>query len=281
TGLRPGSQDDPYADETVRQVASRAPAGLAFFLACVTISTIFEIARFPERTRTMLGFAAAFVVLAAVCAVLIQRARAWSIVILIVCVNLIGVALNAYHAIVGAPVAMCLWTLSALLGSTVVILRWGGTNQLLASIGTLASYPIHVVMHTADPLTWAAGGTYLVCVAFMSTFGAALYASYVRSGLHLVHALSEREARLQSYFDLAPVGTAVLRADGTISEVNDELCRLLGHVRDEIVGLGWFELAAFEDQAAARAQTKIALRGINEDGGRELRLIRNDGVTID
>jgi PAS domain S-box-containing protein len=86
---------------------------------------------------------------------------------------------------------------------------------------------------------------------------------------------------LQSYFDLAPVGTAVLRADGTISEVNDELCRLLGHGRDEIVGLGWFELAAFEDQAAARAQTKIALRGLNEDGGRELRLIRNDGVTID
>src|SRR5258705_8529829 len=136
-------------------------------------------------------------------------------------------------------------------------------------------------MHTADPLTWAAGLTYLAVVAGMSVFGAALYASYVRSGLHLVHALSEREARLQSYLDLAPVGTAVLRADGTISEVNDELCRLLGHTRDEIVGLGWFELAAFEDQTAARAQTKIALRGINEDGGRELRLIRNDGVMID
>ena len=114
-----------------------------------------------------------------------------------------------------------------------MILRWGGTNQALASIGTLASYPIHLVMHTADPLTWAAGGTYLAVVASMSVFGAALYASYVRSGLHLVHALSEREARLQSYFDLAPVGTAVLRADGTFSEVNDELCRLLGYTRDE------------------------------------------------
>jgi PAS domain S-box-containing protein len=281
TGLRPGRPDDPYADETIRQVSARAPAGLAFFLTCVTISSIFEIARFPERARTMLTFAVAFVVLAAVCVVLIQRARAWSIVILIVFVNLIGVALNVYHAIVGAPVAMCLWTLSALLGSTVVILRWGGTNQALASIGTLVSYPIHLVMHTADPLTWAAGLTYLAFLASMSVFGAALYASYVRSGLHLVHALGEREARLQSYFDLAPVGTAVLRADGTISEVNDELCRLLGHTRDEIVGLGWFELAAFEDQAASRAQTKIALRGINEDGGRELRLIRNDGVTMD
>src|SRR5258705_13564184 len=90
TGLRPGRLDDPYADETVRQVSARAPAGLAFFLACVTISTIFEIARFPDRTRTMLGFAAAFVVLAAVCVVLIQRPRAWSLVILVVFVNMIG-----------------------------------------------------------------------------------------------------------------------------------------------------------------------------------------------
>src|SRR5258705_2481712 len=116
-------------------------------------------------------------------------------------------------------------------------------------------------MHTADPLTWAAGLTYLAVVAGMSVFGAALYASYVRSGLHLVHALSEREARLQSYFDLAPVGTAVLRADGTISEGNDELCRLLGHTRDEIVRLGWVQLAPFQDPTAPAGPTKVDLSG--------------------
>jgi hypothetical protein len=41
TGLRPGRTDDPYADQTIRLVSERAPAGLAFFLACVAISTIF------------------------------------------------------------------------------------------------------------------------------------------------------------------------------------------------------------------------------------------------
>jgi hypothetical protein len=248
-------------------VCARA-AGLAFFLACVTISTIFEIARFPDRTRWMLGFASAFVVLSAVVAVLVQRARAWSIVILVVFVNLIGVALNAYHAIVGAPVAMCLWTLTALLGSTVVILRWGGTNQALASIGTLLFYPVHLVMHTADPLTWAAGGTYLVCVAAMSVFGAALYASYVRSGLHLVPALSERVARLQSYFDLA-------RRDGRpAGRRNDQRGqrRALPSPRpraDEIVGLGWFELALFDDQNAPGADEDRAPRH-QRGRGREL-----------
>ena len=82
-GLRRWRLDDPYADETVRQVAERASGGLAFFLGCVFLSTCFEIARFPERTGWMLGFAGAFVLLAGVCQLLVRRHLAWSIVILV------------------------------------------------------------------------------------------------------------------------------------------------------------------------------------------------------
>ena len=276
-----GRGDDPYADETIRQVAARASAGLVFFLACVAISTIFEVARFPERRDWMLSFAGAFVLLAALCQLLLRQYRGWTLEILIVFVNVIGVGLNAYHAIVGSPVGPCLWTLTGLLASAAVILRWGGAPQALASLGTLLSYPVHVLVGNVDVLTWAAGGTYVVVMTSMSIFGAALYAGYVRSGLHLVRTLTEREARLQSYFDLAPVGTAVLNPDGTISEVNDELCRVLGYTRDELVALGWFDLTHSDDRTAARLQAKAALAGSDDGRSREPRLVRKDGVTID
>src|SRR6185436_13237601 len=161
-GRRFGRGDDPYADETIRQVAARAPGGLVFFLACVAVSTIFEIARFPERRDWMLSFAGTFVVLAGLCQLLLRRHPAWTIEILIVFVNLIGMALNAYHAIVGAPVAMCLWTLTGLLASAAVILLRSGINHALASVGTLPFYPVHVFVGNVDVLTWAAGGTYVI-----------------------------------------------------------------------------------------------------------------------
>ena len=280
-GLRGERRDDPYADEAVRQVAARAPAGLAFFLACVAVSTVFEIARFPERRDWMLSFAGGFVLLAAICQLLVHRYRAWTIEILIVFVNVIGMALNAYHAIVGAPVAMCLWTLTGLLASTAVVLRWGGLNQALASLGTVLLYPVHLLAGNVDILTWAAGGTYVVVMTSMSVFGAVLYAGYVRSGLQLVRTLTEREARLQSYFDLAPVGTAVLLPDGTVSEVNDELCRVLGYARDDLTALGWLDLVHADDRAGTRLQTKAALSGADNGRSCERRLVRKDGITID
>jgi hypothetical protein len=123
-------RDDPSGDETSRHVGERAHAGLAFFVGCVIVSTGFEIARFPERAPWMLSFALAFVALGAVCLAFIGRNPTRSVPTLIAFVNVIGAALNAYHALVGAPVAMCLWTLTGLLGSTAVFLRWGAVDQV-------------------------------------------------------------------------------------------------------------------------------------------------------
>src|SRR5689334_23381844 len=127
----PTRRDDPYAVETTRQLGERAPAGLLFFGFCVVLSSIFDIARFPEREFWMLTFAAVFLALAALCFALVRRYPERSVPILIVVVNLIGMGLNAYHAIVGAAVAMCLWTLTGLICSSAVFLRWGRVNQAL------------------------------------------------------------------------------------------------------------------------------------------------------
>jgi PAS domain S-box-containing protein len=272
---------DPYARETGRQVAERAAPGLGFFAVCVVLSSAFDIARFPERAAWMLGFAAAFLLLATLCFVLLRRAPEHGVPILIAFVNLIGMGLNAYHAIVGAPVAMCLWTLTGLICSTAVFLRWGRVSQGLASVGAVALYPLHLALTNVDALTWAAGGTYLLVMVAMSVFGAGLYASYARSGLHLARTLSEREARLQNYFDLAPVGSAVLRPDGTFLEVNDALSGVLGHSREELLRRNWFDLAVAEDRAAVVTLARNALAGGSETHLDEARLVRRDGVTID
>jgi PAS domain S-box-containing protein len=279
--LRRTTRDDPYADETIRQVGERASLGLLFFVVCVVMSSGFEIARFPDRRAWMLEFAAGFIVLSALCWLALRRYAARNVEILIAFVNVIGIALNAYHAIVGASVAMCLWTLTGLIGSSAVFLRWGGVNQALASIGTLLLYPLHLVMGNVDALIWSAGGTYLAVMVAMSVFGAEVYARYVRSSLQLARTLSEREARLQSYFDLAPVGTAVLAPSGAFREVNDDLCRLLGHSRDELLACSWLDLPPRLDRGAAQAQVSAALAGANQNRASETRLVRRDGVTID
>jgi PAS domain S-box-containing protein len=267
------------ADRTVARIAARAPLGFAIFLVCVALGTIFEIVRFPERRGWMLGFAAGFVMLVAVAWGLIRRRPAWTVGVMLAFINLIGVALNAYHVIVGGSVAMCVWTLTGLLCTSALILRWGSLNQALASLGVLLSYPLHLEAGVADPLAWAAGAAYLLVVVSLAVFGSALFARYEQTGLDLTAALSEREARLQGYLDLALVGTATLSLDGTFREVNDELCRIFGHARDRLLDLAWLDLVHPEERATAAALLAGAMAG----GGprrRELRCVRENGETI-
>jgi PAS domain S-box-containing protein len=278
--VRGGIRDDPSADETNRHVGERAHVGFVFFLGCVILSTVFEILNFPERTPWMLAFAAGFAALSAVGLALVRAYPTRSVPTLIAFANIVGAALNAYHAIVGASVAMCLWTLTGLMGSTAVFLRWGAFNQCLAAAGTLLFYPLHLATGHVDPLTWAAGGAYLLIMVSMSVFGSGAYAGYLRSGRQLARTLSQREAELQSFFDLAPVGTAIVRPDGTFREINDALCRVLGHSRDELLRRNWFHLAHADDRDALAAHARDALTGSAAARAHEVQLVHRDGTTI-
>jgi PAS domain S-box-containing protein len=261
-------------------VASRAPFGFLFFIACLLLSTLFEVVRFPQRRGWMLSFAGGFIILTGLAQLLIRRRPVWTVPVLLTFINVVGVGLNAYHVIVGASFASCLWTLTGLLACAAVFLPWGPANQTLASFGALLSYPLHLHAGRVEPLAWGAGGTYLVIVAGMSVFGAALYARYLREDVRLKRALSEREARLQSYFDLALVGTAILATDGTCSEVNDELCRLLGYSRNELLGRRWSDLTEAEERAAGPALLEDAFAGRSAPRPRDTRLVRRDGTVM-
>src|SRR5207249_10853048 len=143
--------------------------------------------------------------------------------------------------------AMGLWSLTGLLTASAVILPWGSRNQALACVGTLLSYPLVLAAGTADLLTWGAGAVYLLLVARLGAFGAALFASSLHRDLELMAALSEREARLQSYFDLSLVGAAILSPDGRCEEVNDELCRMFRYARPELLRFSWLDLVHVEE----------------------------------
>ena len=271
----------PYEAEVVRRVAERAPLGFAVFLGCLVLNTIFEFLHFPERRVWMEGFAAGFVLLVAVAWPLILRRPAWSVYVMLGFVNVAAVALNAYHLIVGASVTMGLWSLTGLLTASAVILPWGSRSQALACVGALASYPLQLAAGTADPLTWGAGGTYLFLVGSLGVFAASLFARSLRSDLQLMAALSEREARLQSYFDLSLVGAAILSPDGRCGEVNDELCRMFGYSRPELLRLSWLDLVHAEECRTAAAVLARALSPAGTPQARDMRCVRKDGETLD
>jgi PAS domain S-box-containing protein len=248
--------------------------GFGVFLTCVAVSWLFESVRFPERRFTMAAFALSFAALASTAAMLLRRRPAWTLPVLVVFVNAIGVGINVYHGRVDAPVAMCIWVLTALLASTGVILPWGRRNQALACLGALAFYPLHLTTGSNDPLTWAAGGTYLLAVTGLSVFGASLFAGYVRNDVRLTATLSEREARLQSYFDLSLIGTAIVGADGRCREVNEELCRMFGTTPAALLGAPWLVLIDADDrpvaggllaQALGSAPARMDLRCVGAD----------------
>src|SRR2546425_1012704 len=270
----------PYEAEVVRRVAERAPLGFAVFLLCLVLNTIFESLHFPERRVWMATFAAGFLLLVAVASALVRRRPAWSVYVLVAFVNLVGVALNVYHLLVGASVAMGLWSLTGLLTASAVILPWGSRSQALACVGTLLSYPLQLAAGT-DPLTWGAGGTYLFLVGSLGVFAASLFARSLRSDLQLMAALSEREARLQSYFDLSLVGAAILSPDGRCGEVNDELCRMFGYSRPELLRLSWLDLVHAEECRTAAAALARALSPAGTPQALDMRCVRKDGETLD
>src|SRR2546425_549126 len=271
----------PPACATRRRAGERVPLGFAVFLGCLVLNTIFEFIHFPERRVWMEAFAAGFVLLVAVAWPLVLRRPAWSVYIMLGFVNVAGIALSAYRLIVGASLTMGLWSLTGLLTASAVILPWGSRSQALACVGTLLSYPLQLAAGTADPLTWGAGGTYLFLVGSLGVFAASLFARSLRSDLQLMAALSEREARLQSYFDLSLVGAAILSPDGRCGEVNDELCRMFGYSRPELLRLSWLDLVHAEECRTAAAVLARALSPAGTPQARDMRCMRKDGEMLD
>jgi PAS domain S-box-containing protein len=94
-------------------------------------------------------------------------------------------------------------------------------------------------------------------------------------------ALRESEARFRSYFDLGLIGVAITSPAKGYLEVNDELCRILGYERSELLRKTWRELTHPADLAADVAHFNRVLAGEIDGYSRGKRFIRKDGEVID
>ena len=94
-------------------------------------------------------------------------------------------------------------------------------------------------------------------------------------------ALQRSEARFRRCFELGLVGMAMTSPEKGILEVNDELCRILGSERSELLQKTWAELTHPDDLAADVAQFNRAMAGEIDGYTLDKRWIRKDGQVVD
>jgi PAS domain S-box-containing protein len=93
--------------------------------------------------------------------------------------------------------------------------------------------------------------------------------------------LRANEERFRRYFDLGLIGMAMTSPTTGILEVNDELCRILGYERSELLQKNWTEMTHPDDIAADVAQFNRVLAGEIDGYTLDKRWIRKDGRGID
>ncbi|MGE0521395.1 MAG: PAS domain S-box protein [Candidatus Binatia bacterium] len=94
-------------------------------------------------------------------------------------------------------------------------------------------------------------------------------------------ALRSSEERFRRYFELGLIGMAITSPEKGCLEVNDELCRILGYERSEILQKTWAEMTHPGDVATDVAQFERVMAGEIDGYILDKRWIRKDGRVID
>lgn len=93
--------------------------------------------------------------------------------------------------------------------------------------------------------------------------------------------LIESEKRFRSYFELGLIGMAITSPDKGCLAVNDEICKILGYERDELLERNWAEMTHPEDLAADVANFNRVMAGEIDAYRLDKRFIRKDNRIID
>ena len=110
--------------------------------------------------------------------------------------------------------------------------------------------------------------------------GLALYARDITERKTFEEALLASEERFRGYFELGLIGMAITSPTKGCVEVNDEICRILGYEKSELLRLRWAERTHPEDLAADVANFKRVLSGEIDGYSMDKRWIRKDGTVI-
>jgi PAS domain S-box-containing protein len=90
----------------------------------------------------------------------------------------------------------------------------------------------------------------------------------------------QAEQRFKSYFELGLVGMAITSPTKGCIDVNDELCRILGYERHELLKMTWAEMTHPDDLAADTAQFDRVMSGEIDGYSMDKRFVRNDGRIV-
>lgn len=93
-------------------------------------------------------------------------------------------------------------------------------------------------------------------------------------------ALRESEHRFEMTFAYAPIGLALVSPEGHMLEVNNELCRMLGYSRDELLALTFPDFTHPDDLSADLAQVNELLAGRGDSYQMEKRYRHKRGHII-
>jgi PAS domain S-box-containing protein len=94
-------------------------------------------------------------------------------------------------------------------------------------------------------------------------------------------ALNASENRFRRYFELGLVGMAITSPTKDILEVNDELCRILGYERHELLQLTWAEITHPDDLLTDVEQFNRVMAGEIDEYTLDKRWTRKDCQIID
>ncbi|HMN28198.1 MAG TPA: PAS domain S-box protein, partial [Caldilineaceae bacterium] len=93
--------------------------------------------------------------------------------------------------------------------------------------------------------------------------------------------LRTSDERFRRYFELGLIGMAISSPTKGMVEVNDELCRILGYTRSDLLQMTWADVTHPDDLAANVAQFNRVMAGEIDGYTLDKRYIRKDGQVID
>jgi len=88
------------------------------------------------------------------------------------------------------------------------------------------------------------------------------------------------EQRFRSYFELGLIGMAITSPTKGCIEVNDEICRILGYERHELLKMSWEQLTHADDVAADVARFERVMSGEIDGYSMDKRWLRKDGQIV-
>jgi PAS domain S-box-containing protein len=128
---------------------------------------------------------------------------------------------------------------------------------------------------------WAPHDLWLSVSVYPSSHGGlAIYSRDITKQKRVEQALHASEERFRRYFELGLVGMAITSPDKSWIEINDELCKILGYERSELIGKTWLEMIHPDDQAESIANFNRVMAGECDGHTLERRWIRKDGQVI-